>query len=46
MEAESAGGWGDGMGAPVSTPVRNDNTVESVLLAVAFQACDMRDLCM
>lgn len=34
------------MGAPTPAPVRNDNTVESVLLAVAFQACHMLDLCM
>lgn len=43
---ESAGGWGFDTGAPTSTPVHNDNTVESVLLAVASQACDMLDLCM
>lgn len=34
------------MGAPTSTPIHNDNTVKSVLLAVAFQACHMLDLCM
>lgn len=31
---------------PPSTPFHNDNTVESILLAVAFQACNMLDLCM
>lgn len=43
MRAESPGGevvW------ELPPPGHNDNTVESVLLAVAFQACNMLDLCM